>query len=210
MYLNEKMKTVSAKSSTFLLFLFLFFTSFFSYAGAQTGTLFVKISPEVPGSYEDVTASVSGSSFNLDLASITWSLNGKKISSSIGQKEIPFKTGGIGEVITVTAVATLNGASAQGTATINPGEVDLLWQTTDIYTPPFYKGKALPSPESSIRITAVPNILRSTGVAYKTGDLSFKWSRDYEILGSLSGKGASTLTFKNDYLQKSERIGLET
>ncbi len=189
----------------------IFLFSFFIIAEAQTNSvLFIKISPEIPGAYEEVTASVSSPSINLDIASISWSLDGKKFSSNVGQKSITFKTKGVGEKTTVVATATLGNTFLGDTATINPSEVDLLWEATDLYTPPFYKGKALPTSESSIKVTVVPSVFRSNGVAYKTGELSYKWSRNGEILGSLSGRGASTLSFKNDYLKREESIGIET
>lgn len=193
--------------TTVLLSLFLFFIV----AKAQSNdALFIQISPEIPGPNENVTASLSSPSLNLDLASISWSIDGKKVSSSIGQKSVSFKTGGIGDVTTINATASLGSALLKTTATVNPSEVDILWETTDVYTPRFYKGKALPTSESSIKITAIPNIFRSNGVAYKSSDLSYKWSRNYEILGSLSGKGAGTLSFKNNYLKREEVVSTET
>ena len=189
----------------------LFFFLFFIIAEAQTNNvLFVQISPEIPGAYEEVTASISSPSINLDLSSITWSIDGEKVSSNIGQKSISFKTSGVGEKITVVATASLGNTFLRGSATVNPGEVDILWEASDTYTPPFYKGKALPTSESSIRVTAIPNAFKSSGGAYKIGDLSYKWSRNSEILGSLSGRAVSTLSFKNDYLKRGELIGVET
>lgn len=175
----------------------------------QSSSLLIQISPEIPGPQEIVTASVSSSSFNLDLANITWSLGGKKISSNVGQKSVSFKIGEVGEPTSIKASATLGNTSAQGTLVVNPSEINLLWQATDVYTPPFYKGKALPTSESSIKITAIPNIWKSSGGTYKTSDLSYKWRRDSEVLGSLSGRGVSTLFLKNDYLKKSEQIEVE-
>lgn len=176
---------------------------------AQTASLLIKISPEYPGPQEVVTALVSSSSFNLDLANITWTLGGKKISSNVGQKSVSFKVGEVGEPLSVKAVATLGNTSSSGTILINPSEINILWQATDVYVPPFYKGKALPTSEASIKITAVPNIWRNNGGTYKTSDLSYKWRRDSEVLGSLSGRGVSTLFLKNDYLKKTEQIGVE-
>lgn len=175
----------------------------------QTTSLLIQISPEYPGPQEIVTASVSSSSFNLDLANITWSLSGKKISSGAGQKSVSFKVGEVGEPVSIKTIATLGNTSAQGSLVVNPSEVNILWQATDVYVPPFYKGKALPTPEASIKITAIPNIWKNGGGTYKTNDLSYKWRRDSEVLGSLSGRGVSSLFLKNDYLKKSERIGVE-
>lgn len=184
---------------------------FFIIAKAQSNdALFIQISPEIPGANEDITASISSPSLNLDIANISWSIDGKKVSSSLGQKSISFKTGDIGDITTINATASLGNTVLKATATINPSEVDLLWEAVDVYTPPFYKGKSLPTSESSIKITVIPNVFRSNGTAYKLSDLSYKWSRNYEILGSMSGKGIGILSFKNNYLKREEIIGVET
>lgn len=184
---------------------------FFIVAKAQSNdVLFIQISPEIPGAYEEATASISSPSINLDIASISWSVNGVKVSSSIGQKSISFKTGDVGDITTISATASLGNTFLRATATVNPSEVDVLWEATDVYTPRFYKGKGLPTAESLIKITVVPNVFRSNGSPYKPSDLSYKWRRNYEILGSLSGNGVSTLSFKNNYLKREETVGVET
>ncbi|MCR4334391.1 MAG: hypothetical protein NUV47_01505 [Patescibacteria group bacterium] len=78
--------------------------------------------------------------------------------------------------------------------------VDLLWQT-NTYTPPFYKGKALYTTQSTVTVVAVPSI--------KSNNLIYTWKQDYKVLGSLSGLGKDSYTFKGTVLSKPTTIEVE-
>ena len=92
------------------------------------------------------------------------------------------------------------------TQTIN--NVDLLWQT-DTYTPPFYKGKALYTTQSTVTIVAVPHIFTKSGALLETKDLIFTWKQDYKVMGSLSGFGKDSYSFKGAVLGKPTLIEVE-
>ncbi len=76
--------------------------------------------------------------------------------------------------------------------TIAPTEVDLLWEAKT-YTPPFYSGKALPSSDAEITITAIPQFVTSNGNKLKSSELIFTWKRDGKVLGKDSGRGRDTI-----------------
>ena len=160
--------------------------------------------PEVPGAYQDVTMTLSSYTINLDQYMIIWSYNGKVSLGGNGQKQFSFKTGAIGEKTFITAQIK------QGSVTlltkrivIVPSEVDLLWETANAYTPPFYRGKALPTSESIIRVVAIPHTSNDSGTVYD-------WYRNYDAIGEASGYGKNTFLFKNSPLNRNETIAVDT
>ena len=90
--------------------------------------------------------------------------------------------------------------------TINPSDIDLLWEAMDSYTPPFYKGKALPSTESQIKIVAYPNTSGLSNTNQK--NISYTWKNNYDTVGSASGYGKSKYIFINDNLKNTEKVSV--
>lgn len=72
-------------------------------------------------------------------------------------------------------------------------DLGLLWET-NTYTPPFYQGRALPSPGSTVRVIAFPT--GKNGQVVQTENLEFVWEKDFRLLTSASGQGRDTLTFR--------------
>lgn len=83
----------------------------------------------------------------------------------------------------VSGGAPARDAHAQTTQT----GVDMVWET-DSYTPPFYKGKALPPGDADVRIIATPD--SSFG---NPATALYTWRVNGTVLGSLSGIGKSSL-----------------
>ena len=65
----------------------------------------------------------------------------------------------------------------------NPATVGIVWEA-ETYTPPFYKGKALFTNESTIKLVALPNF-----PGYKAGDLIYTWKKNTTVLEDQSGLG---------------------
>ena len=74
------------------------------------------------------------------------------------------------------------------------GEVDLIWEA-QTYTHPFYEGLPLWSNESNITFTAIPHI-----PSVSPGNIIYRWSKNKTVLGSLSGVGKNSLSFKDTVL----------
>ncbi len=170
----------------------------------------LKLSPSIPGPNEEVTITLQTYAFDLNKANISWTVNGKLTpSTETGGKSIKINTGAVG---TTTQI----GISIQGNGfdeivknvTIRPAEIDLLWEVSDSYTPPFYKGKALPSSESTIKVVAFPNIKTSSGSKLKSTDFVFNWKRNFNSDQAHSGYGKDMFEIKHNYLNKEEVISL--
>ena len=174
-------------------------------AVSSAALLDIELNPRVPGPYQEVTAEVKGAVFDLKTAHIYWYLNEEIKADGVGETSFSFTTGSIDEdsVIDVVVV-TLDGKRLDKSKTITPIEVDILWEA-DTYTPPFYKGKALPTYKSDIKLVAIPN---SRKVA--AHELMFTWKQDrFSINKNASGYGKNSFIIQGDIPPTPEFVGVE-
>ena len=204
----------SMKKSIFSFVLIAFFV--FAYSGtavfAQTSQntasfLSLSLSPVNPEPNTDVTATVSYSQGNTDTTNITWSLNGQTKLTGIGKRSFTFKTGSVGET---SSVKVFLDTSSYGTIskeiTITPNTLEILWEA-DTHTPPFYKGKALPTSQSTVRIVALPRFVYQNTVI-DANNIVYKWKRGYFTNQPSSGFGKNTFIYKTGYTFTSDDITL--
>lgn len=141
----------------------------------------------------NTAVTVRAKSFTLDFnrASLSWNVNGAVLAQGIGVTEITFTLGDIGSVATVRLTATEAGTPYTSELSIRATSVDILWQA-DTYTPPLYRGKALPSSGATIRFVAIPDI-RVGGQRILSSNLIYTWKDGSRVLGNLSGIGRSSI-----------------
>lgn len=166
------------------------------------------LTPETPGTNETVTAELSSLLVDVNRMLITWFVDGEVVKSGFGETEISFSTGEQGEITSVEAYVQVDNSSAVRKWTrISPSDLDIMWEA-DTYTPPFYRGKALPSPESFIKIVGIPNV-RNESSQKLENDMVFNWELNGKNLPEASGFGKNPLILRNDFLSREERIELE-
>jgi hypothetical protein len=143
--------------------------------------------PLIPGPNEEVIASLDSASTDLDVSTITWSVNGSRVASGRGVKTINFNTGGVGSITTVSVTVVSPDGTYNKSRTIEGASVDVLVQG-GTYIPPFYKGRSLWTFQSRYTIVAIPHVSGKN-----ISDLTFRWSKDGENLGASSGNGKNSL-----------------
>ena len=191
------------------LILILIFAGSFVHAQVREGDIVLNISPEHPDQGQNVTATLSSYSTNLDKAYISWSINGREMSRGIGKKVFLFTMEGLGVTINLNGtISTIDGQSINKTIIITPTSVDMLWEAYDSYAPPFYKGKTLAGGQGYFKVVAMPN-LTSQGAKISASNLSYVWSKDGDIQNSVSGWGKNYFTFKNSYLDRGNTVEVE-
>lgn len=179
--------------------------SFFSIniAGGQFfsgGGINVFISPNPPKPNQEVEISIENFSTDLNRATISWYIDGVLQRQGRGIKSIVMNSGSVGsrKVIDIT----IDGSSGVITKKIIVAPADIkIFEQSSSYTPPFYKGKALTSPESEVLLIASPNFVSRNGSAVPEGSIVFTWKRNGKVLGSDSGLGKSTLMVKAPRIQ---------
>ncbi len=158
------------------------------------GDFSLSLSPEVPGAGQAVSAQVASYAENLARATLVWSLNGKIIDSGVGVVTAHFTVGGIGSINVLRVNATLpNGSTLTKTAIVRPAGLDLLWQA-NVYTPPFYRGKALAPYDATMVLFAMPFFVDENGARIRPEALFYTWHLNGQVLGDSSGRGAQSVT----------------
>lgn len=154
------------------------------------GNVFADITPNNPGPQTDVTIELESFSIDLDSSKISWFLNDKLSLERVGAENFSFKTGDVGkESKIIINITGNNGEFIEKTITINPAEVDIIWEA-QTYVPPFYKGKALPVPGSPILFVAMPKFIDNS-ISLKAENIIYSWQSRSKVLSK--GQGQKTI-----------------
>lgn len=168
----------------------------------------VSSSPEIPGPNQSTTITISSYATDLEKATITWYIDNKLSTSGVGKKSVTLTTKDIGESTSIKAIIdTANGVTITKDIVIRPGDIDLIWEVSDATVPPFYKGKSLPSRESLIKVSAIPN-MTAGGKWLQTEDLVFDWSLNSENNSAASGFNESSFLYRNSYLKETDDVSV--
>lgn len=170
--------------------------------------IFVETTPKVPGPNQQVTLKLNSYSFNLNNYYIAWFENGERKTASYGNREYQFTTGTSGEITNITAAVEFEGQVFRKELRFSPSTVDLLWEVTDGYAPPFYKGKILPITQSQIKVTGIPETLLIE--PNDAANLVYYWDRNYDRNAGASGFGRSSFEFTADPFFENEKITVTT
>lgn len=168
-----------------------------------------EVDPEIPKPGDEVTISTElYGDINLNTILITWKVNGEVQLKGVGKKVFTFTMGNSGKLTTVEFEATpTNAPVIKKTFSFAPVDVDILWQA-NTYTPPFYKGKALFTPEANVTFIALPNILIG-GKRVDPTDIVYNWKVDRTVDGENSGFGKSSYDYTGSILLKPVLIQAE-
>jgi hypothetical protein len=161
----------------------------------QDEDISVEVTPGNPEPYEDVTINLTSYSTDLNKAIITWRNESSVVLYGIGKKSYTFKTDAVG----TSNIFTIEITPAEGTSTIikkiaiNPSEVEIMWESADGYTPPFYRGKALTVSGGLIRAVAIPN---TDAIKSGIGSISYTWQNAGDAVLDSSGYNKITMYLK--------------
>ena len=203
------MKIMTKKYS--ILFFILVFGLWGSFASAQVREtdIVLSISPQYPGSNQNVSAALNSYVINLDKANISWSVNGQEMATGVGKKSFFFKTGNVGSpVLLSAAIETIDKQNLSKMMTIAPADADVLWEAYDSYTPPFYKGKTLVPSQGTFKVVAIPNLVTANGKV-NINNLSYVWAQDGKTKLDSSGWGKNYFIFQNSYLDRGNTVNVK-
>ncbi len=173
---------------------------------AQSVSLSISASPANPTPGESVYLSLSSPEFDIDLAQISWKVDGKAKESGVGKKTISVLAPTSGKALEVSATAVSGGRVANASTRISAGEIDLIWESIDGYTPPFYRGKTLPITQGQVKVAAIPNIKTVSGSTVQARNFAYNWVKDSSNVGGQSGFGKSSMNFTNQNLEATNRV----
>jgi hypothetical protein len=146
---------------------------------------------------EGDTAEIEASMYGTPVknAVFTWLIDGKLYKKEQGLNKI---TVYIQKNTKVSlTILTVNGVTLTKEWVFNPQNVVLIWEAST-YTPPYYKGKALYTAESTLTLHGI-NLDAKNPLSNKYA--SYVWKTDGVVQGDASGVGKNTFTFQGDILQ---------
>lgn len=199
---------------SFIALIFLLCLSFFGTSYAQNNpisqtTINIELIPETPKAGDIVYASLTSYATDINVAVITWKVNGRTLKSGVGEKNFTFTVGGIGTKTTLgLTVVTREGETIEQSLVIKPAEIDLIWQSKSL-VPPFYKGKAMFSHQNEITFVAIPHMIGSNGREIGVKNLVYRWKKNGSVVEEASGFGKNTYTFISPLISRPLNIEVE-
>src|SRR3989338_4999797 len=185
------------KRTSFFVVLFLFFAFSSVATSAQESNISIGVQPSSPKAYEQVTITASSISLDLDRSRISWFLDGVSQKSGVGEKDFSFTTKALGKTSTVRiSVSSPDEPPITETILVTPQGVDILWNALT-YVPPFYDGKALPSSEGLLLVTAFPEIKNGSGTTMAPNNLFYEWRQDGSVVASGHGIGKRSIVVRS-------------
>jgi len=155
----------------------------------------ITLIPENPAPGSAVTAKLKSLHFDVNRASVTWSLDGKVLSKGLGKEVVEFDAPVFGKKSTISAtVSTVDGDFGSDSVVLVGNDLDLLWEAMTT-TPLNYKGRSLPSVQSQVKVTAIPYLFKN-GLALASSDLIYEWSLNFKKDINASGAGKDHFTFQ--------------
>lgn len=154
----------------------------------------VKVSPKNPGPNEQVNVKIESYLSDMNKAMIIWSLNGRVTLKGTGKTSFSFQNGDSGETTRLSvSVLTNSGEKINKDLSWTPVGVTIFWEA-DTYTPPFYRGKPLLSPQARVKVVATPNSVVSQN-ALGHGNLVYIWEKGGSPVPEASGYGKNSFLF---------------
>lgn len=170
--------------------------------------LSVTMIPSIPKPFDRVTIDLQSFMTDLNKAMISWS-SGEITKKGRGEKHFEFTVGDVGSVTVVNInIQTSEGTTVTRSISVRPGNIDLLWEAST-YTPPFYKGKALFTPQAEIKVVAMPNLIDGAGTKLESKDLIYKWKINGKLQESSSGFGKNYIYTTGTSVMKTLTIEVE-
>lgn len=173
----------------------------------QESEIDVEVIPENPQPYEEVTIIVNSYATDLDRAIISWQGSSGTVLSGIGKTSYTFTAPGPNDSvyfdIVISPVGEMN--TIKKRIVINPSDMDIMWESVDGYTPPFYKGKSLPANGSIIRVVAIPN---TNTIRSGNGSIDYTWKKDDKTIQEASGYNKNSYVFKNGLLDLTNNLSV--
>lgn len=150
------------------------------------GSLSITLSPQYPQPGETVTARIDDYSISAAGASISWQRDGEVVPVSAGTRAIEFTIPNTGDSTRLTVALSLpSGGRMVAERTIVPRYLDVILEP-QTYTPRFYAGRALPSHNSVVRVTA---LLHEANKLVDPTKYTYTWRLNNKVIGGGGQRG---------------------
>lgn len=177
----------------------------FAQVSNDMSALTISANPQHPSPNSTVTLTAQSPILDLQDSDIEWTVDGQSVGSG---GSITVTIGGLGTETDVDVAVSGPSGNDSASIAIVPTSIDLLWEANS-YVPPFYKGRAIPTSGSTIRLLAVPHFVEPDGTAVPPSDIDFTWKFNNGTDKAQSGIGESSATFPAAVLYGADTIEVD-
>lgn len=150
----------------------------------------ITLTPASPRPGERFEARVEAYSYDLSRADIRWTIGGTPREEYAGKHAIELTAPALGVPLPISArVSESSGAVRTAAVTVVPSTLDLIVESRT-QVPYFYRGRALPSPGSAVRLLAMPALYTRGGTPASRETLIYTWRVNSETRASGRGQYA--------------------
>lgn len=174
---------------------------------ASASNILISVVPENPAPGETVTVSLKSYINNLDSVPISWAVNGRSAATGTGKKTFSVTAPAAGVEMRISASITLPDGRVEKILVLKPSVMSLLWQANNAYVPPFYRGKALPTTGSEVKVVAIPEIKSGPQAGFPK-NMVYAWKKDYDADQAASGYGKNFYIYTGDYFETQSVLGV--
>lgn len=153
------------------------------------------LSPNFPEPNQAVTVSAQSFSFDPDATFLSWTYNGKNVASGKGVTSYRFNAGPAGSLHRVSVTASAKGTTFSDALSFRVSDILLTWEA-QTYTPPGYRGRALPTSGALVRVHAFPRLFASAAQTVNPDNFIYQWRLDDTDMRNQSGRGKKGFSFR--------------
>ncbi len=170
-------------------------------ASSVSESLSVEVVPTVPGPNQPVTINVESYSFDISRSILVWTANGRLALQGTGERSFTFETGSVGTESRIgLQITSPTGIIIERTFLFPISGLDVIVEA-DTYTPPFYRGRTLPTAGAVVRFVAIPQS--------PVANLMFRWEDDFEFMQAASGLGRNVMSTRPNEFSTGRIYGVE-
>jgi hypothetical protein len=148
-------KSCAALNSLYIFIFCFYFICLHSLTFAQN-SLFIDQYPKELKEDQEVYFTLKGEDYNLDSAKITWKIDGKAADEGVGRTTLKSTAPKQNKIKVITAIISSgSGEDIFIQLTVKASPYFMMYEGADTYTPPFYKGRAMPTKEGKARLGIV-------------------------------------------------------
>lgn len=160
--------------------------------------------PDNPEPYQTVSIKLTSYATDLNKAFIEWRIGSGIVLSGYGKTNYSFDAGGPNTTTTFTVrITPAGGDKITKIISINPSEIEIVWEGLDSYAPPFYKGKSFATSGSTIRAVAIAN---TSATKKGKGSIVYTWKLNDTTKPNASGYNKDSYTFTNSELDTTNKV----
>lgn len=171
-------------------------------------SLSISLSPQYPRPGQTVRLALQGVGVDIQNSAVVWREGTTVLAQGIGADSITVQAGELGSERLIEADVAADGGVRAAQAIVAPTQLDLL-VGSDSYTPPFHRGRALPSAGTNLLVQASAHFVRTDYSVMPDSQITYTWKKNGQVLGSLSGRGRSSAVIPMQHLFVSDVIEVE-